>query len=65
MLKEVSCLTCPKVDFHVLLSGARADALSGEEDKEIKSYMDQMDDELARTSIGQSFEKVNLILSRS
>ena len=32
---------------------------SSGEDKELTSYMDQMDEELARTSIGESFEKVN------
>ncbi|XP_078347278.1 protein ecdysoneless homolog [Oculina patagonica] len=37
--------------------GVQASALSSEDDKEMKSYMDQMDDELARTSIGESFEK--------
>ena len=37
-----------------------ASGLSSEDDKEMKSYMDQMDDELARTSIGESFEKVNM-----
>ncbi|KAJ7362048.1 hypothetical protein OS493_013136 [Desmophyllum pertusum] len=35
----------------------QAATLSNEDDKEMKSYMDQMDDELARTSIGESFEK--------
>ena len=34
---------------------------SGGEDKELTSYMDQMDEELARTSIGESFEKVSEI----
>ena len=32
---------------------------SGGEDKELTSYMDQMDEELSRTSIGESFEKVS------
>ena len=32
---------------------------SSGEDKELTSYMDQMEEELARTSIGESFEKVN------
>ena len=32
---------------------------SSGEDKELTSYMDQMDEELARTSIGESFEKVS------
>ena len=32
---------------------------SGGEDKELTSYMDKMDEELARTSIGESFEKVS------
>ena len=32
---------------------------SSGEDKELTSYMDQMDEELSRTSIGESFEKVS------
>ena len=32
-------------------------------DKEMKSYMDQMDEELSQTSIAQSFEKVNVLSS--
>ena len=31
----------------------------------MKSYMDQMDEELAQTSIGESFEKVNIFLISS
>ena len=29
----------------------------------MKSYMNQMDEELAQTSIGESFEKVNVFLT--
>jgi hypothetical protein len=32
---------------------------SGEPESELKQYMDQMDRELAGTSVGQSFEKVS------
>ena len=52
--------TYREVDFLVSLLGVQAATLSNEDDKEMKSYMDQMDDELARTSIGESFEKVNI-----
>ena len=33
----------------------------GREDREMQSYMEQMDAELARTSIADSFEKVHII----
>ena len=41
--------------------GVRGSTLSSEEDREMKSYMEQMDEELARTSVGESFEKVNML----
>jgi len=37
--------------------GVQRSTVPSGEDKEMKSYMDQMDEELARTSIGESFEK--------
>ena len=45
--------------------GVQRSTVPSGEDKEMKSYMDQMDEELARTSIGESFEKVNMFLSAS
>ena len=44
-----------------LLLGVQGNMKSGGEDKELTSYMDQMDEELSRTSIGESFEKVSAI----
>jgi len=46
-----------------LLLGFEASTLSSDDDKEMKSYMDQMDEELEQTTIGESFEKVNLLLT--
>lgn len=44
-------------DEHESDQGVQGNMQSGGEDKELTSYMDQMDEELSRTSIGESFEK--------
>ena len=45
--------------------GVKASTSSRGNEKEMKSYMDQMNEELAQTSIGESFGKVNMFLISS
>ena len=55
-----SLYTVKPADSPISLLGVQRNTLHSGEHVEMKSYMDQMDEELARTSIGESFEKVNV-----
>ena len=46
----------------IFVLGVEASTYLSEDDKEMKMVMEEMDNELAQTSIGESFEKVSLLL---
>lgn len=46
----------------IFVLGVEASTYLSEDDKEMKTVMEEMDNELAQTSIGESFEKVSLLL---